>query len=462
MQPIRLDVNNVREDVIFGTGSMSGSHTKSSPPAERELREVDSSSRVLADTQDAQGAKAAGKPRTSLLRWARDAAIGLAMLVAVPIAVVQVKGTAIDFQYELAKDRLAETDRWRQFMAPKDPSVSPKQGGVAFRQLQLVGGTDQFPLRPLAPSTAPKSRSRKFPEGMFANMRLPRFSGPAAEVLLGTRPQDFTSAELTYLRGIAESPIWRDFDMVGAADQVDMLGGSYVLPFRGDAFFTPSWRFNDAKDLANDAAARATYYLVTGQPDRAEAALRSIVSFGFALVDNGTTAIEALLGRAIVRTGIDDLELLRMVLHSEGPEIAARSRPPAVGERHMRERTAAGIRALEARAVVQLQDPAMPRSLRFEVLRQLSWSTCATAKGMLLGPNDDVRDAFAQAKSSLARFPSERAYLDVLIAGPGNLNESLGREALSNRLVLGAASVAGAILNNPRISGCTRIVLANQ
>ena len=94
---------------------------------------------------------------------------------------------------------------------------------------------------------------------------------------------------------------------------------------------------------------RAAYYLAIGQPDKSEAALRSVVSFGFALIDNASSAIDAMVGAVIVNIGRNGLEqfatatrkpneLVREVaaVASATPNTSGRGSRMSVNELHQR------------------------------------------------------------------------------------------------------------------------------
>ena len=65
--------------------------------------------------------------------------------------------------------------------------------------------------------------------------------------------------------------------------------------------------FEGSRELAYAAVSRAAYHMALGQRDSAETVLRSIVSFGFAFIDNGTSGLEAVIGSVIVAIGRDAL-----------------------------------------------------------------------------------------------------------------------------------------------------------
>jgi hypothetical protein len=78
----------------------------------------------------------------------------------------------------------------------------------------------------------------------------------------------------------------------------------------------------------------------------------------------------------------------------------------------------------------------------------------------LFGPSPESNAAFDDARKSLARYPSELAFIDLLQDAP---NRPLGNSEIESKaewLLLGAASVASTVLNNPRIQTCTRVLNA--
>ena len=65
----------------------------------------------------------------------------------------------------------------------------------------------------------------------------------------------------------------------------------------------------------------------------------------------------------------------------------------------------------------------------------------------------------ARAQRTLARFPSERAYLELVYQGADRLRESESMLRPQDQLIMGAATVASLVLYNPRIAACTQRVL---
>ena len=79
---------------------------------------------------------------------------------------------------------------------------------------------------------------------------------------------------------------------------------------------------------------------------------------------------------------------------------------------------------------------------------------------MLMGHSDEVSDAYKAARTSLARYPSEEAFLQLMLQAPDRRIATDLKGPLSHRLIGGASEVAATILGNPRVAGCTRLALA--
>jgi hypothetical protein len=421
------------------------------------------------------GSESSATPRAGWMRTAgrfvRNAAIGMLLLTAVPFVVASTSGDALWSEYRGTRDKLAEAERLRPFMSPRDPAITPMQAGVAFRVLESPqektgSRASEFPLRDVA---APAERvwERELTPTMFNGMMAPGFQGSSTVRFIRTSAQlisrshdTFSAEELAYLRAVAESPVWRDFDRVASAPQVDMIGGKFVLPFRDDAFALgmPTMRYADTKLLANAGVMRAAYYAATGQPERAEAALRAVVSFGFAMIDNGNTLLDALIGRAVVDIGHYGLLQWYELSHDARAAALAAPFPKAQRTRGSIGRPEIDVEAVRARLLADATNPRAPRTLRLESLRQLSFSTCGSARGMLFGQSADVDAAFDDARKTLARYPSERAFIDLLYEAPARVPEGIIARSLSDRLIVGAATVTGMLLDNPRVASCTRIL----
>jgi hypothetical protein len=396
------------------------------------------------------------------MRRVRDVMIGLAVITSIPFSIVAVRNAKLWYNGDAYRSRLTDVESWRPLMVPKDPSVTPMQAGEAVRQLLRVQSRTDFPQRGGEVPLERAWQSLPMTADMFPQIRAIGLPGPASQAVVSVARSGFNANEMTYLRAVAESPVWQEFDRVGRAQRIDLIGGRFALPFRDDAFAPrlPMWSFADAKALASAGVSRAAYYLANGEPDKAEAALRSVVSFGIALMDNGMSAYDALFGRVIAGIGRDGLHQFYDATGDANradatAHVASTTATTALGARQRM-----SLDELQRHLLRDINDPALPRAVRFERLQRLSYTSNCSVGGMLRGPSREVLSAFDEAKHTLARFPSERAYLDLLQDTPNRLPDSFtDARTVPGMVVAGSATIASIVLHAPRVSMCTRFAL---
>lgn len=396
------------------------------------------------------------------LRIVRDAAIAVAIMALVPVGYVAVRGGALArmvlSQNMDVAQRAAIAEPVRAFRLPTDPSITPLQAGVALNALQptmkKMRGFET--IEPETRSVAPW-RTITLSSDMFASAPPDFYAGPSSQQVLEAAVKGFSPREMEYLKTIATAPIWREFDLVARAPEVDAIGARFRTPF--DAAALPEARplpaFRESRDLAQAAVARAAYYMAIGQPETAETVLRSIISYGFALIDNGTSGIEEIIGMVIVGTGRDALQRFYVIRHDPRSTLPALVKPDrdALWAAAARTSTDDARRQLLAR----IEDPATLRGERFEGLRRLSYTSCTNVRELLLGPDADARRVLADAPRLLARYPSERALIELQSRPLATMPNSEWTNPIQ-ALVVSSATVAGAVLQNPRMASCTRIL----
>jgi len=405
------------------------------------------------------------------VRLVRNAVIAALAMTLVPLAVVAVRGdhvaTALYSSNANTRARVMMIgEPLRTFGVARDASITPLQAGSALNALQYRRSTSTAFVA-IHPATRPVRpwRTNVIAPDMFVTARPTLYEGPSSQSILEAAVKGFSPREEAYLRELAESPIWRDFDLVARAPEVDVVGGQLQLPFAADVLpeMRPLPSFRDSKELAYAAVSRAAYYMSVGQPREAEQVLRSIVSFGFTFIDDGTTTLDELIGTVIIGIGRDALQRFYVLEHDPRaalPELAA----PAVGTSvRSSTRAAAKLSPEEVRRllVAELAEPAVPRPQRFEAIRQLTLMQCTSARGLLFGQRDDVTEAIARARHELARYPSERALVDLETRLP-----SLQRFGMTSGplqpLLVSPAIVAGVVLHNPRMAACTLLLTSGQ
>ncbi len=417
--------------------------------------------RATDDVTSATSERTAARTKWVLvaLRTVRRAAIGVVLLAAIPIGLVANRRAMFIPNMANLLEKTSEADRWRAFRAPVDASVTPQAAGDALRRITTTRSRDDYPMRAERATYARPWNSITLAPDMFSGMRTAQYSGPAASKLIAKSADGFSDSELAYLRTIAEAPLWKDFDAVALAAQVDIIGGLYNTPFdaKMPLFAFRTVGFADTKQIAYAAVSRAAYYLASGKPEEAERVLRTIVSFGFTFIDQGVSALDAMVGRIIVDIGRDGLhQLYRQTRRSD---LAVQLEPI------VRASTSAQIRptafdevSARAAAVSLIADVAAPRSLRIEALEMLSFSgSCGSVRAMLTGPSVELRGALSHARASMARYPSEQAFFGLIERTLENGPRVTRDAGVVGRVASGTASVLSAVTGNARLTTCTNL-----
>lgn len=420
---------------------------------------------------DAVGGESPPPADSSAARWKRravralrDLALSAALLALVPIGMTMTVSRAVVSAnlapvYNNTTVKLREAEQMRHLAAPKTSSITPLQAGELMAALSPERReSPAFPLRPVAQRPARSWDNLAVPAGI-GGPRGNSWNGPRAEEILEIAAAGLSAEQVAYLRTIAEAPVWRSFDQIATAPAVDVIGGRFELPFRptSHAYAMPIWPFAGSKELAYASVSRAAYYLAMGNRAEAEAVLQRTVGFGFVFIDNATNLLDVLIGRVIVGIGRSGLEdLYRVTGDPRLADVVAAGRevrrPPGA-----RRPTAAEAREM---ALSNANNATLQRAMRLESLHLLAHASCTNPRELVLGPGRDVRDAYAKASRELARFPSERALLDLMLDSPNRPIDPTGarRRDPVTGVIVGASTVASLIFDNPRMAYCTRIV----
>lgn len=402
-------------------------------------------------------------------RIVRNAVIAVALMTFVPIGLTVLRGDRLARMVFNAgantAARVAATDAVRPYRVPVDPSITPTQAGLALNALQQH--REPVPgFTPIEPASRPAAvwRTLTMSPDMFKTARSTMYAtpnaAPASQAILEAAAKGFSPQEMDYLRKLATAPMWHEFDLVARAPVVDIIGGQFRIPFGAEASSEtrPMMRFKDTREIAEAAVSRAAYYMARGDRESAETVLRSIVSFGFVMIDNSSTALDELIGSIIVGTGRDALQRFYALEHDARASAAALAMPSRI--------TRADVAAHEAptstddvrrETIARVDDPTLPMGARLDALRSLSLASCTNPRELLFGPRGDVTDVLARARRTLARYPSERALIDLQAQMPG---QSSGFKATGplQSLAVSAASISSVVLQNPRITTCTMIL----
>lgn len=405
-----------------------------------------------------------------VLRIVRNAFIAAVAMAVIPVATVAVRGDHLARMLYSSSPGirgrvLVIAEPARAFGVARDPSITPMRVGLALNELQYRRSENGFlAIRPATRYVRPW-RTGTLAADMFVGERSGFYDGPANQTILEAVAKGFTPREQAYLKALAEAPIWHEFDLVARAPAVDIVGGQLRIPFDPDALpeQRPLPSYRDNKEMAYAAVSRAAYYMSIGKPREAEQTLRSIISFGFALIDNGTMAMDELIGTVDVGIGRDALRRFYVIEHDPRaslPGLAPLPKGPFQNPlRSSRQGDVAELSPDEVRRqlLARLADPTRPRPERLRAVRELTLSQCTSVRGLLFGQPDEVRDAIEHAKTSLARYPSERAVVELETRLPSAAIVSSSASPVQSLLV-SPSVVAGTVLGNPRLGACTLLL----
>lgn len=401
--------------------------------------------------------------------------MALGALALVPLTIVGTIGPSLWSstipKFANTRSKLQIAAATRPYMLPADSSISPLTAGRAFHAL-LRGGGDRpvaaFPENPPA-FVLPPLIAGEMPPAIFPKLRNMRIGLPNAPGVVSAARAGFTPAEMAYLEGIAAAPHWRVFDLVASARSMDYFGARFPLPLpEAHGWWSmPVPKFEATKQLAFASIAKAAYHLARGQRDSAEATLRRTISFGFRLVDNGNTLIEQLIGIVIVGIGRDGLiEYYRSVDDPRGARLRASTDSViAFLDARNADNTSTGqfdginlqdVVALRATMIRMATDETEMRGLRLEMLGMLAIAPCTNVRELIFGPAADVKGAFERVRKRAARFASDSALIDLVYDTPERLETLAGQR---DAPVVRVSRVVGKALFNPRIAGCTTLML---
>lgn len=405
-----------------------------------------------------QDARAADAPRVwwrTALRVARDVGIGLALIASVPLMTIGVAG-APEWTSNAVRDRVVEIERVRPLGVQSDPSITPTAAGEALHRLAPPQPRHGVPLKDIQPDVLPWMETAPLAPSRFVGERSVWWPGPNASQVIAQAAKGFTTEERAWLQRTAEAPLWRDVEIVARARQIDVQGAMLtrrIDPASPDEI-PPTLPMQRLRQIAEAGVARAAYYVSHKEYGRAEEALRTVVSLGFALVDNGTSFFDAVTGRMLVDIGRSGLQQLATV--QGRADLLAMAAP----FRKKPDARRIPIAQREADAVEQLRDASLPRSFRYEQYGLVTYSACTSVKRVLVGQSAQAIAALDDARRALPRFLSEQDMLDYTANRIDVLSHVVEPRNALGQVINGAAAVTSAITGNPRIETCTRLVTA--
>lgn len=428
----------------------------------------------LAETgKDGRKPSAARRAGHGLLGWAKTAAITLGVMYVLGWAATVGFVTGVNKRlwrpstFANTVERSAATAVTLKHRLPSDPTITPDAAGVALAALTAA------PTR--SPTRAPTPASTGFtfreipdrPSAPWRTLPIPQeiFPGisfvngvPDPEKILALARGPLTQTQRQALRMIGSAEIWKSFDLVARASAVDVLGGRLNIPFGSDAqlVYLPAGGNPGTRWLAQAGVSRAAWHLSEGRRDSAEFALRAIVSFGAAMVENAPLLMDRLAGNSALNTGRGALiRYYTLIGDARGATLAAEAEAAVTGYKQpavLDPIPRGDLEEMRRRMVAIINAPELPRALRIEMLMQLKASSCQSFRQVAFGEDDLLTNTAAALKADLARFPSEQALID-LVAKPlsdRSIYALLEREGSSAE----ALAAVARLYFSPRIASC--------
>jgi hypothetical protein len=388
------------------------------------------------------------------LRVLRDVALGLSLVAAIPLATIHYLG-APEWSANSISDRMAEVARIRPLAATVDPRITPRDAGMALLRLVPAKGSKDIPVREVASDNLPW-RGATLPAALFADARSTWWPGPQSIKVIEGAARGYSAAEMAWLKDIADAPLWRDADLVARAAQVDIYGARLAGPIQNVSpeAQIPTVSMRSLREIAEAGVARAAYYVAIKDLAKADDALRTVVSLGLVLMDDGVTFLDGLTGRVIVDIGRGGMRQLAAI---DGRADVYAVAAPFAPRRGASMRLSFAER--EERALRDLSDPSLPRAFRFEQLGLLSYASCTSVRKVLVGNSAAEEAAIVDARATLPRFASEREVMEHMQRRVDALNRPATSSDGIGRLIQGAAEVTSALTGNERIASCTRLVV---
>ncbi len=394
----------------------------------------------------------------ALRRWARDTAVAVLLIMALPLLLV----TTITRQSIEALDWpeawLERYEQQRLLLPTADPAITPTAAGMALaRALPASERPDIYTSRDIG-AAAERIREIVPPDSAAFPTQRRRGTGafPDPVGLLSIASGPLTAAEQTWLATMAALPIWRDLDVVAHARATDVLGGRRSqLPGTLSFVLERAPRTETVVRIAEAGVARAAWHVSRGDYVKAEAALRTVVAFGYALMDHGVDWSEFYRGRAALKIGLNGLSQLGALVNDDALRGLGESPEILFGPEQNY-----WIRYNEQpdRFLALLSDPRVPRAIRMDRLAMANaLLPCASVRSVVFGMAPALTRRLASIRDELARSPLEQELL-LTSDRPVPLSEwngwALWKEDHLGAVVVGAGAFASTVTGNPRFAQC--------
>lgn len=396
-------------------------------------------------------------------RWGRDTAVALLVLMIASTGLSVALGRSKAWFFGLSDAWLSRHAEQRTLLVPVDSTIDAGDAGRALaRVLPVVRRIDLFTQRDLGGAAARVAAITAPDSTAFPTLRRVGASAmPAEKGLIAAASGALAPGERDWLARMAALPIWDDVQLVARAPSVDVLAARLALRSAdADPASAPEWSRNAAERLTRAAVARAAWHVHRGEYAEAEAALRTMIAFGYAVLDDGLTWSEYAIGSFVLRIALRAMSQLAEV-RGDAPLRELSRTTSAVDELDVMRRSRE--EQLADRVFAFIGDQRTPRASRGSLLLEFAPDIpCLTLRGVVMGRSASESARVAAARASLARTPLEHRLLataerpDSAVIAPNDTRWT--RDPLA-AAALGASVFTSHVTGNPRFAACMARVI---
>lgn len=363
---------------------------------------------------------------TGVLVWASALMVAFCAAAILFVSAITVLGQAvIGREFSLAYSNLMQKVQTppggQSYRVPPDGSVTPIAAGAALLAINSTSNKRApSPIEQPVRDDYPSWRRVEPSPTLFPASR----EMPWTSVAILAAGSGLTAAQREVLVRAAAHPARDEFSRAALASSVDLNGALLRLPLQEPLhpYNFPVVVLTGLRDAAESHAALAALDVADNRPADAERHAREIISVGELVLDTHQAANLG-EGRHIVERGVSTLEAVYVATGREREARVLLDSMVVAASRVNPRRIRPGIDGLQR----ALRDTTIARGARMELVFPLVLRVCADPKQLLFGVDDDYRRDIGYARDSLARFPSERAWVG----------------ALDSMLTMGAVPIAG-------------------
>ncbi|CAN5563940.1 hypothetical protein BH09GEM1_BH09GEM1_44540 [soil metagenome] len=337
------------------------------------------------------------------------------------------------------------------YRVPSHGSATPAEAGESLLILASTG-------RPRKPSPLEKRQSADYPVWRRVTPSPTLFPRPAelpwtsAAILVAGK--GLNAEQRDVLTRAAAHPARDEFSRAALADSADIYGALLKLPLPRPLgpFEFPEVQMYPLNEAAESQAARAALDVADHRPADAERHAKEIISVGLLLLDSHLLQ-DNRTGQGMVALGVSTLEAVyvatgrereaRVLLDSVVHASSHRERPP--------------LRLTIGAFRGTMHNVNLSRGARMGALFPILLHSCADPKQLLFGVDDEFRKTVSYARDSLARFSSERVWVDGMsnwIAGA----DSTRAEPERTSVYVALAQMLDRVVGGRRFASCAALM----